>query len=141
MVPMPNRTFVKKEKLSDLVKNGKINQETLNQIVDRTRNGGAEIVKYLEKGSAFYAPAAAGVQMAEAFLKDEKKTLPCAAFLNGEYGIKDLYVGVPVIIGASGIEKVVDLELDAEEKKYFDISISAVRDLFEAAKKIDPSLA
>ncbi|MEK9895845.1 MAG: hypothetical protein VW518_05390, partial [Burkholderiaceae bacterium] len=141
MVPMPNRTFVKKEKLSDLVKNRKITQEKLNQIVDRTRNGGAEIVKYLEKGSAFYAPAAAGVQMAESFLKDEKKTLPCAAFLNGEYGIKDLYVGVPVIIGASGIEKVVELELDAEEKKYFDISISAVRDLFEAAKKIDPSLA
>lgn len=140
MVPMPNRTMVGKEKLSDLVKSGKITQDKLNEIVDRTRNGGAEIVKYLEKGSAFYAPAAAGVQMAEAYLNDEKKTLPCAAYLNGEYGIKDLYVGVPVVIGSSGIEKVIELELDAEEKKYFDISISAVKDLFEAAKKIDPSL-
>jgi malate dehydrogenase len=140
MVPMPNRTMVGKEKLSDLVKSGKITQDKLNEIVDRTRNGGAEIVKYLEKGSAFYAPAAAGVQMAEAYLNDEKKTLPCAAYLNGEYGIKDLYVGVPVVIGSSGIEKVIELELDAEEKKYFDISIAAVKDLFEAAKKIDPSL-
>ncbi len=141
MVPMPNRTMVGKEKLSDLVKQGKISQEKLNEIVNRTRNGGAEIVKYLEKGSAFYAPAAAGVQMAESYLKNEKKTLPCAAFLNGEYGIKDLYVGVPVVIGSNGIEKVVELELDAEEKKYFDISIAAVKDLFEAAKKIDPSLS
>lgn len=140
MVPMPNRTMVGKEKLSDLVKSGKITQDKLNEIVDRTRNGGAEIVKYLEKGSAFYEPAAAGVQMAEAYLNDEKKTLPCAAYLNGEYGIKDLYVGVPVVIGSSGIEKVIELELDAEEKKYFDISIAAVKDLFEAAKKIDPSL-
>ena len=141
MVAMLGATEVEGKKLNDLIKKGKITKEKLDQIVDRTKKGGAEIVKYLEKGSAFYAPAAAGVQMAEAFLKDEKKTLPCAAFLNGEYGIKDLYVGVPVIIGASGIEKVVELELDAEEKKYFDISISAVRDLFEAAKKIDPSLA
>ena len=123
------------------MKQGKISQEKLNEIVNRTRNGGAEIVKYLEKGSAFYAPAAAGVQMAESYLKNEKKTLPCAAFLNGEYGIKDLYVGVPVVIGSNGIEKVVELELDAEEKKYFDISIAAVKDLFEAAKKIDPSLS
>jgi len=141
MVPMPNRTFVGKEKLSDIVKSGKLSQEKLNEIVDRTRNGGAEIVKYLEKGSAFYAPAAAGVQMAEAYLQDQKKTLPCAAFLNGEYGIKDLYVGVPVVIGSKGIEKVVELELDDEEKKYFDISIDAVQSLFEAAKKIDSSLA
>lgn len=141
MVPMPNRTMVGKEKLSDLVSNGKISQEKLNEIVDRTRNGGAEIVKFLKTGSAFYAPAAAGVQMAESYLKNEKKTLPCAAFLNGEYGIKDLYVGVPVVIGSNGIEKVVELELDAEEKKYFDISIAAVKDLFEAAKKIDPSLS
>ena len=127
--------------MSDIVKNGKLSQEKLNEIVDRTRNGGAEIVKYLEKGSAFYAPAAAGVQMAEAYLQDQKKTLPCAAFLNGEYGIKDLYVGVPVVIGSKGIEKVIELELDDEEKKYFDISIDAVQSLFEAAKKIDPSLA
>jgi malate dehydrogenase len=141
MVPMPNRTMVDKEKLSDLVSNGKISQEKLNEIVDRTRNGGAEIVKFLKTGSAFYAPAAAGVQMAESYLKDEKKTLPCAAYLDGEYGIKELYVGVPVVIGSQGIEKVIELELDEEEKKYFDISIAAVKDLFEAAKKIDPSLS
>ena len=141
MVPMPNRTMVDKEKLSDLVSNGKISQEKLNEIVDRTRNGGAEIVKFLKTGSAFYAPAAAGVQMAESYLKNEKKTLPCAAYLDGEYGIKELYVGVPVVIGSQGIEKVIELELDEEEKKYFDISIAAVKDLFEAAKKIDPSLS
>ena len=141
MVPMPNRTMVGKEKLSDLVSNGKISQEKLNEIVDRTRNGGAEIVKFLKTGSAFYAPAAAGVQMAESYLKNEKKTLPCAAYLDGEYGIKELYVGVPVVIGSQGIEKVIELELDEEEKKYFDISIAAVKELFEAAKKIDPSLS
>jgi len=136
MVPMPNRTMVGKEKLSDLVSNGKISQEKLNEIVDRTRNGGAEIVKFLKTGSAFYAPAAAGVQMAESYLKNEKKTLPCAAYLDGEYGIKELYVGVPVVIGSQGIEKVIELELDEEEKKYFDISIAAVKDLFEALKKL-----
>ena len=141
MVPMPNRTMVGKEKLQDVVASGKISQEKLNEVVDRTRNGGAEIVKYLKTGSAFYAPAASGVQMAESYLNDEKKTLPCAAYLNGEYGIKDLYVGVPVVIGSNGIEKVIELELDSEEKKYFDISIEAVRDLFEAAKKIDSSLS
>jgi len=141
MVPMPNRTMVGKEKLSDLVLSGKISQTKLNEIIDRTRNGGAEIVKYLEKGSAFYAPAASGVEMAESYLKDEKKTLPCAAYLNGEYGIKDLYVGVPVVIGSKGIEQVIELELDEDEKKYFDISISAVRDLFEAAKNIDSNLS
>lgn len=141
MVPMPNRTMVGKEKLQDVVASGKISQEKLNEVVDRTRNGGAEIVKYLKTGSAFYAPAASGVQMAESYLNDEKKTLPCAAYLNGEYGIKDLYVGVPVVIGSNGIEKVIELELDSEEKKYFDISIEAVKDLFEAAKKIDPSLS
>ena len=141
MVPMPNRTMVGKEKLQDVVASGKISQEKLNEVVDRTRNGGAEIVKYLKTGSAFYAPAASGVQMAESYLNDKKKTLPCAAYLNGEYGIKDLYVGVPVVIGSNGIEKVIELELDSEEKKYFDISIEAVKDLFEAAKKIDPSLS
>jgi malate dehydrogenase len=125
----------------DYVKEGKISQERLNEIIDRTRNGGAEIVKYLEKGSAFYAPAASGVEMAESYLKDQKKKLPCAAYLDGEYGVKDLYLGVPVIIGSNGIEKVEILELDTEERKYFDISLAAVKDLFEAAKKIDPSLS
>jgi len=141
MVPMPNRTKISNKPLMDFVKEGKISQERLNEIIDRTRNGGAEIVKYLEKGSAFYAPAASGVEMAESYLKDQKKTLPCAAYLDGEYGVKDLYLGVPVIIGSNGIEKVEILELDLDEKKYFDISLAAVKDLFEAAKKIDPSLS
>jgi malate dehydrogenase len=141
MVPMPNRTKVNGKALMDYVKEGKISQERLNEIIDRTRNGGAEIVKYLEKGSAFYAPAASGVEMAESYLKDQKKKLPCAAYLDGEYGVKDLYLGVPVIIGSNGIEKVEILELDTEERKYFDISLAAVKDLFEAAKKIDPSLS
>ena len=141
MVPMPNRTKVSGKPLMDYVKEGKISQERLNEIIDRTRNGGAEIVKYLEKGSAFYAPAASGVEMAESYLKDQKKKLPCAAYLDGEYGVKDLYLGVPVIIGSNGIEKVEILELDTEERKYFDISLAAVKDLFEAAKKIDPSLS
>jgi len=138
---MPNRTKVSGKALMDYVKEGKISQERLNEIIDRTRNGGAEIVKYLEKGSAFYAPAASGVEMAESYLKDQKKNLPCAAYLDGEYGVKDLYLGVPVIIGSNGIEKVEILELDTEERKYFDISLAAVKDLFEAAKKIDPSLS
>ena len=141
MVPMPNRTKVSGKALMDYVKEGKISQERLNEIIDRTRNGGAEIVKYLEKGSAFYAPAASGVEMAESYLEDQKKKLPCAAYLDGEYGVKDLYLGVPVIIGSNGIEKVEILELDTEERKYFDISLAAVKDLFEAAKKIDPSLS
>ena len=141
MVPMPNRTKVSGKALMDYVKEGKISQERLNEIIDRTRNGGAEIVKYLEKGSAFYATAASGVEMAESYLKDQKKKLPCAAYLDGEYGVKDLYLGVPVIIGSNGIEKVEILELDTEERKYFDISLAAVKDLFEAAKKIDPSLS
>ena len=141
MVPMPNRTKVSGKALMDYVKEGKISQERLNEIIDRTRNGGAEIVKYLEKGSAFYAPAASGVEMAESYLKNQKKTLPCAAYLDGEYGVKDLYLGVPVVIGSNGIEKVEILELDSDERKYFDISLAAVKDLFEAAKKIDPSLS
>ena len=141
MVPMPNRTKVSGKALMDYVKEGKISQERLNEIIDRTRNGGAEIVKYLEKGSAFYAPAASGVEMAESYLKDQKKKLPCAAYLDGEYGVKDLYLGVAVIIGSNGIEKVEILDLDTEERKYFDISLAAVKDLFEAAKKIDPSLS
>ena len=112
----------------------------MEEIVNRTKNGGAEIVKYLEKGSAFYAPAASGVLMAESYLKDQKKLLPCAAYLNGEFGVKDLYVGVPVIIGKNGVEKVVEIQLSEEEKQSFKNSIKAVQDLFIAAKKIDSSL-
>ena len=94
----------------------------------------------MEKGSAFYGPAASGIEMAQSYLKDEKKTLPCAAYLNGEYGFKDIYAGVPVVIGSNGIEKVVELDLDEEEKKSFETSIEAVTELFDAAKNIDPLL-
>ena len=140
MVPVPNRTTVSGKSLMDYVNEGKITSDRLDEIIDRTRKGGAEVVKLLQTGSAFYGPAASGVEMAESYLKDQNKTLPCAAYLNGEYGINDLYVGVPVVIGANGIQKVVELDLDVEEKKHFDISIDAVKELFDAAKKIDPSL-
>ena len=140
MVAMLGSTEVNGKKIDELVKEGKIKKEKLDAIVERTKKGGAEIVKYLEKGSAFYAPAASGIEMAESYLKDLKKQLPCAAYLNGEYNTKGLYVGVPVIIGSGGVEKVVELELDKEEKKNFENSIKSVQNLFEAAKKIDPSL-
>ncbi len=140
MVAMVNHTKVDGKLLKELVKEGKIKKDRLDQIIDRTKKGGAEIVKYLEKGSAFYAPAASGVEMAESYLNDKKKELPCAAYLNGEYGIKDLYAGVPVIIGSKGVEKIIELDLDAEERKNFENSVNAVKDLFEAAKKIDKDL-
>ena len=140
MVAMLGSTEVDGQKILDLVKQGKITKEKLDQIIDRTKKGGAEIVKYLEKGSAFYAPAASGVEMAESYLKNLKKELPCAAYLNGEYNVKDLYAGVPVIIGSEGVEKVIELNLTDEEKLNFDNSIKAVQDLFNSAKKIDPSL-
>ena len=140
MVPVPNRTTVSGKPLLDFVKEGKISEEKLNEIIDRTRNGGAEVVKLLETGSAFYGPAASGIEMAESYLKNLKKTLPCAAHLNGQYGVKDLYVGVPVIIGSNGIEEVVELTLDDEEKRYFDISIDAVKELFDVAINIDANL-
>jgi len=140
MVAMLNQTRVNGELISNLVKNGKITQEDLNKIVERTKKGGAEIVKHLEKGSAFYAPATAGVEMAESYIKDLKKELPCAAYLNGEYGVKDIYAGVPVIIGKNGVEKVIEIKLSSEEKEQFDKSIKAVQDLFNAGKKIDTSL-
>ena len=140
MVPVPNRTTVSGKPLLDFVKEGKISEEKLNEIIDRTRNGGAEVVKLLETGSAFYGPAASGIEMAESYLKNLRKTLPCAAHLNGQYGVKDLYVGVPVIIGSNGIEEVVELSLDDDEKRYFDISIDAVKELFNAAINIDTNL-
>ena len=140
MVSMLNHTKVDGIALLDLVKKGKIRKEILDKIVERTKNGGAEIVKFLEKGSAFYAPAASGVEMAESYLKDLKKQLPCAAYLNGEYGVKNLYAGVPVIIGKGGIETVVEINLNIEEKQSFDYSINAVKELFDAAKKIDKEL-
>ena len=140
MVAMLESTEVDGKKISELVKEGKLSKERLEQIVDRTKKGGAEIVKYLEKGSAFYAPAASGVEMAESYIKDLKKQLPCAAFLNGEYGVKNLYAGVPVIIGANGVEKVIELNLSQSEKENFEKSIKSVQDLFSAAQKIDNSL-
>ena len=141
MVPMPRFTKVSEKPLLDLVKEGKISQERLEEINQRTRDGGAEIVKYLEKGSAFYAPAASGVQMAEAYLNDEKKLLPCAIQLNGEYGVSNVYAGVPVIIGKDGVEKIEQIDLDDKEKKEFMHSIDAVKALWEAASKIDPDLS
>tara|TARA_B100001559_G_scaffold174701_1_gene146247 strand:- start:3151 stop:3579 length:429 start_codon:yes stop_codon:yes gene_type:complete len=141
MVPMPRFTKVSGKPLLDLVKEGKITKERLEEINQRTRDGGAEIVKYLEKGSAFYAPAASGTQMAEAYLNNEKKLLPCAVQLNGEYGVNNVYAGVPVIVGKDGVEKIEQIDLDENEKKEFMHSIDAVKALWKAACKIDPDLA
>ena len=140
MVAMLGSTEVNGKKLEDFIKEGKLKKERLYQIIERTKKGGAEIVKYLEKGSAFYAPAASGVQMAESYLKDLKKQLPCAAYLDGEYGVKDIYAGVPVIIGSNGVEKIIEMDLSSEEKINFDKSIDAVKELFDAAIKIDKNL-
>ena len=140
MVAMVNHTEVEGKKITDLVNEGKLSKEKLDQIVDRTKKGGAEIVKYLEKGSAFYAPAASGVEMAECYLKDQKKQLPCAVYLSGEYGTKDIYAGVPVIIGSAGVEKIIELDLSSEEKINFDKSVETVKELYKAAQKIDKSL-
>tara|TARA_A100001015_G_scaffold31964_1_gene35533 strand:+ start:628 stop:1587 length:960 start_codon:yes stop_codon:yes gene_type:complete len=140
MVAMLGATRVDKKNILDLVKEGKIKKKILDNIVDRTKKGGAEIVKYLEKGSAFYAPASSGVEMAESYLKDQKKQLPCAAYLNGEYNVKNLYAGVPVVIGKEGVEKIIEIPLSPTEKNDFDNSIRSVQELFNAAKKIDSSL-
>jgi len=141
MVPMSSYTTIDDVPLKQLIKKNKITKQKLNAIIDRTRKGGGEIGKLLEKGSAFYAPAASGVEMAESYIKNLKKTLPCAAYLNGEYGVKNIYAGVPVVIGKNGIEKVVELSLSEEEKANFDLSVEAVRKLFETAVKIDKDLA
>ena len=140
MVAMLESTIIEGKKIQDLIKEGKITQEKIDKIIDRTKKGGAEIVKYLEKGSAFYAPAASGVEMAESYLKDQKKQLPCAVYLDGQYGAKDIYAGVPVIIGKNGVEKVVEIQLSQKEKEDFDNSIKSVQELFDAAKKIDSAL-
>ncbi len=140
MVPLPRFTKVSGKPLMDLLKDGKISEEKLESINQRTRDGGAEIVKYLEKGSAFYAPAASGVEMAEAFLKDQKKLLPCAAHLHGEYGINNVYAGVPVIVGKEGVERIDEIDLNENEKTEFNNSVEAVIKLWDAASKIDPDL-
>ncbi|MBX6366346.1 MAG: malate dehydrogenase [Rhodospirillales bacterium] len=136
MVPSVRYSTVGGIPLPDLVKMGWLAQDRLDKIVQRTRDGGAEIVALLKTGSAFYAPAAAAIQMAEAYLKDKKRVLPCAAWLTGQYGVKDLYVGVPVVIGAKGVEKVVEIQLDPTEKAMFDKSVAAVRGLVEVVRKM-----
>jgi malate dehydrogenase len=136
MVPLVRYSTVAGIPLPDLVKKGWTTQARLDQIVQRTRDGGAEIVGLLKTGSAFYAPAAAAVQLAECYLKDKKRVLPCAAHLDGEYGVKDLYVGVPVVLGAGGVERVVEIDLDASERAMFDKSVSAVRGLIDAMRKL-----
>ncbi|MBA4211123.1 MAG: malate dehydrogenase, partial [Parvibaculum sp.] len=141
MVPLARYSTVAGIPLPDLVKMGWTTKEKLDKIIQRTRDGGAEVVSLLKTGSAFYAPAASGIQMAEAYLKDQKRVLPCAAYLNGQYGVKDMYVGVPVVIGAGGVERVVEIDLNASEKKQFLGSVNAVKGLVDACKKIDPAVA
>ena len=140
MVPLPRFTKISGKPLNEFVKQGKISEERLESINQRTRDGGAEIVKYLEKGSAFYAPAASGVEMAKAYMNNENKVLPCAAYLNGEYGVNGIYAGVPVVINNKGIDKIEVIELDQKEKEQFDNSIKAVKKLWDAASAIDPDL-
>jgi len=141
MVPLTRYSTVAGIPLPDLVKMGWMDQERLDAIVQRTRDGGAEIVGLLKTGSAFYAPAASAIEMAEAYLKDQKRVLPCAAFVASAYGVKDIYVGVPTVIGAGGIEKVVEISLNKDEKAMLDKSIEAVQGLVEACKGIDSDLA
>ena len=140
MVPLPRFTKISGKSLDQLIDDGKISKERLEEIVQRTRDGGAEIIKFLEKGSAFYAPAASGVEMAESYLKNLKKLLPCAAYLNGEYGVDKIYAGVPVIIGSKGVEKIEEFQLNELEKREFENSINAVKELWKAACKIDGDL-
>jgi len=132
MVPVVSYSSVAGIPLPDLIKMGWISKEKVDEIVKRTRFGGGEIVELLKTGSAYYAPAAAAVEMAESYLKDKKKILPCAAYLKGEYGVKNTYVGVPCVIGAKGVEKIVEIDLKATEKKQFDQSVAAVKELMKA---------
>ena len=141
MVPMPRFSTVAGIALPELVKMGWIKQERVDQIVQRTRDGGAEVIALLKTGSAFYAPATAAIAMAESFLKDKKRVLPCAAYVNGPYGIKDLYVGTPVIIGEKGVERVVELELTPDERTALAKSADSVKGLIDACKKLEPKLA
>jgi malate dehydrogenase len=134
MVPLVRYTTVAGIPLPDLVKMGWLTQERLDKLVQRTRDGGAEIVGLLKTGSAFYAPAASAIAMAESYLRDKKRLLPCAALLNGEYGVKGLFIGVPVVIGAGGVERIVEIALSKEEQAMFDKSVAAVKSLVEAAK-------
>ena len=141
MVPLPRYSTVAGIPLPDLVKMGWTSKEKLDQIVQRTRDGGAEIVGLLKTGSAYYAPASSAIQMAEAYLKDKKRVLPCAAHLAGQYGVDDMYVGVPTVIGAGGVERVIEIDLNKTEQKMFDNSVASVAGLCDACKKIAPNLA
>ena len=141
MVPSLRYSTVAGVSLPDMVKLGWTTQDKLDAIVDRTRKGGGEIVGLLKTGSAYYAPAASAIQMAESYLKDKKVVVPCAAYLNGEFGVTDRYVGVPIVIGEAGAERILEIEFTEEEKAMFDHSVAAVEELVEACKKIDPSLA
>lgn len=141
MVPLTRYSTVAGIPLPDMVKMGWTSQEKLDEIVQRTRDGGAEIVGLLKTGSAFYAPAASAIEMAEAYLKDQKRVLPCAANVDGAYGLDGMYVGVPTVIGAGGIEKVIEIEMNKDEKAMFDKSVDAVKGLVAACKEIDPTLS
>ncbi len=141
MVPSVRYSTVGGIPLPDLIDMGWTTQEKLDAMVQRTRDGGAEIVGLLKTGSAFYAPAASAIEMAEAYLKDQKRVLPCAAYCDGDLGVKDMYVGVPTVIGAGGVERVVNIKLNKSEQDMFDTSVKAVQGLVEACKAIDSSLA
>ncbi len=140
MVPLARYSTVAGIPLTDLVKMGWVTKARLEEIIQRTRDGGAEIVGLLKTGSAYYAPAASAIAMAESYLKDKKRVLPCAAYLSGQYGVKDMYVGVPVIIGADGVERIIEIDLNKSEQKAFDSSVSAVAGLCEACMNIAPNL-
>ena len=140
MVPLVRYSTVAGIPLPDLMKMGWTSQGRIDEIVNRTRNGGAEIVNLLKTGSAFYAPAASAIAMAESYLRDKKRVLPCAAYLSGEYGVKDMYVGVPVVIGSKGVERIVEIELSGKDREGFDKSVVAVQTLVDACKKIAPDL-
>jgi malate dehydrogenase len=140
MVPLVRYSTVAGIPIPDLIKMGWTSAGRIDAILQRTRDGGAEIINLLKLGSAFYAPAASAIAMAESYLKDKKRVLPCAAYLNGEYGVRGLYVGVPVVIGAKGVERVVEIELNSAEREMFDKSVTAVQTLVDACRKIAPDL-
>ena len=141
MVPLARYSTVAGIPLTDVVKMGWMSQERLDAIIDRTRKGGGEIVALLKAGSAYYAPASSAIEMAESYLKDKKRVLPCATFLNGEFGVKGLYIGVPVIIGAGGVERIVEIDLNSDERKMFAKSVESVKNLIDACVGIAPQLA
>jgi malate dehydrogenase len=141
MVPLVRYSTIAGVPLPDMIKLGWSSQEKLDAMVERTRKGGGEIVNLLKTGSAFYAPASSAIAMAESYLRDKRRVLPCAAHLDGQYGVSDLFIGVPVVIGANGVEKVLEVEFSADEKAMFEKSVGSVKGLIEACKGVDGSLA